>query len=89
MNQPFRESDDDKFDEREDEVVVYPLDEGVTELLFDDVVVEMAKLPIAVLLALVLSVLVAGSFKPFDEAVDAIVLIVVEVPSKAGLTLLE
>ncbi|CAI5704841.1 unnamed protein product [Peronospora farinosa] len=32
-----RESDDDKLDEREDEVVMYPLDEGVEGLVSDKV----------------------------------------------------
>ncbi|CAI5715838.1 unnamed protein product [Peronospora farinosa] len=83
-----RESDDDKLDEREDEVVMYPLDEGVAGLVSDKVAVEVAKLSVTVLLAFVLSMIVADPFDPFDVVVDAVVLVVVEVPGVARSTLL-
>ncbi|CAI5704835.1 unnamed protein product [Peronospora farinosa] len=68
---------------------MYPLDEGVAGLVSDKVAVEVAKLSVTVLLALVLSVLVADPFDPFDEVVDAVVLVVVEVPGVARSRLLE
>ncbi|CAI5732991.1 unnamed protein product [Peronospora farinosa] len=67
---------------------MYPLDEGVAGLVSDKVAVEVAKLSVTVLLAFVLSMIVADPFDPFDVVVDAVVLVVVEVPGVARSTLL-